>query len=327
MIFNKKEIITRKNIISNELQLTDVSSVFNPGATRINEQFILLLRVQNRARETMLVKAESYDGENFYVKEKPVEFVDLEQFSAKFKNEVEIFHIYDARITVIENDIFVICAVDTNQGCYLALFYTFDFEKLYFLNILGKPNSRNGVLFPEKINNYYYLLYRPNETVLENGTKTGSSISIARSLDLDTWEERGTLFSGRPHYWDELIGSGTVPVKTKCGWLHIYHGVATHFASSNIYQAGFVMLDLENPEKVIFRSKYNILEPRELYECVGQVPNVVFPTGLIPINYDDDDFVIPESDLFLFYGAADTSVCLAKTKLQTFFDQIVLESK
>ena len=122
--------------------------------------------------------------------------------------------------------------------------------------------------------------------------------------------------NGRFHYWDENIGSGPPPVKTREGWLHIYHGVATHFASSNIYQAGVALHDLNDPSIVLHRSKYNILEPRELYELVGQVQNVVFPSGLIVEHYDDEGFALPKSIALVYYGAADTVVGLATTTIE-----------
>ena len=100
------------------------------------------------------------------------------------------------------------------------------------------------------------------------------------------WEPVATLIEGRFHYWDEFIGSGPPPVKTRQGWLHIYHGVAGHFGSSNIYQAGVMLLDLQDPSKVLSRSWCNILEPREMYELTGQVPNVVFPSGMIVKEFD-----------------------------------------
>ena len=91
---------------------------------------------------------------------------------------------------------------------------------------------------------------------------SGDAIWLTESDDLVEWRPVGEVMSGRPHYWDELIGSGPPPVKTEAGWLHLYHGVATHFASSNIYQAGAVLLDLEDPSRVIARTWDNILEPR-----------------------------------------------------------------
>ena len=123
------------------------------------------------------------------------------------------------------------------------------------------------------------------------------------------------MLNGRFHYWDEFIGSGPPPVKTRHGWLNVYHGVATHFGSANIYQAGVFVTDLQNPQKVIARCRGNILEPRETYELIGQVPNVVFPSGIIVEKFDSEGFALPESEVKIYYGAADSVVALAFTTI------------
>jgi beta-1,4-mannooligosaccharide/beta-1,4-mannosyl-N-acetylglucosamine phosphorylase len=123
----------------------------------------------------------------------------------------------------------------------------------------------------------------------------------------------GSVLKGRPHYWDERIGSGPPPVKTREGWLHLYHGIATHFGSVNIYQAGACLLDLEDPSRVLARGSKNILEPREGYELVGQVPNVVFPSGMVVEGSEGDGFASKESRVLVYYGAADTCIGLATT--------------
>jgi beta-1,4-mannooligosaccharide/beta-1,4-mannosyl-N-acetylglucosamine phosphorylase len=300
-------------------ELTDVSSVFNPGAIKIDDKFYLLMRVQNRGRETLLVKAESDDGKEFVISDEAVVFQGLD----KIKDE--IYHIYDPRLTYFNNIIYIMTAIDTSAGCYLGLFSSKDLETINFLSIVSEIDVRNGVIFPEKINDKFVRLERPNKSRLANGTKTGSAIYLSTSDDLLTWTKSKFVMAGNPHYWDELIGSGPVPLKTRYGWLHIYHGVATHFASSNIYQAGFTFLDLADPTQVLFRSKYNFLEPRQSWECSGQVPNVVFPTGLIALDYDDDGFVNDDSDLLLYYGAADTSIGLIETNLRFFIEKMLTE--
>ncbi|HPY96200.1 MAG TPA: glycoside hydrolase family 130 protein [Candidatus Cloacimonadota bacterium] len=305
--YEKNPIISRLNIVSELPELKDVSSVFNPGAVIFENKVVLLLRVQNRGRETLLVKAISADGYNFTVSSKPVIIKGLTESA-----ERKIYHVYDPRITQIQGKFYILCAIDTSQGCFLGLFTTSDFDTLDFIDYVSEPDVRNGVLFPELINGYFYRLERPNQHVLANGTKTGSTIIVSRSIDLIKWEKVSDLFSGRPHYWDELIGSGPPPLKTKNGWLHIYHGVATHFASANIYQAGYSLLDLENPENVLDRGKYNILEPRELYELTGQVPNVVFPSGMVSFDYDNEGFLKDDAKILIYYGAADTVVSVAE---------------
>lgn len=320
-LYKKKLLISPENIISEDTELDNVSSVFNPGAVKIEEKFHLLLRVQNRGRETYLVTAESNTGKDFKIAETSVKMTGLEKITEK------IYHIYDPRITYINGKILVVSAIDTESGCYLGLFETEDFKTIVFKGIISEKDTRNGVIFPEKINEEYYMLYRPNKTVLSNGTMSGSTICISKSTDLLNWQSQGEVFSGRPHYWDELIGSGPVPLKTKYGWLHIYHGVATHFASSNIYQAGFSFLALKNPKEVLFRSKYNFIEPREIYECVGQVQNVVFPTGVIAIKYDINGFVDDDSNIYIYYGCADTCVGLLKTNMRYFIESMYKEKK
>jgi beta-1,4-mannooligosaccharide/beta-1,4-mannosyl-N-acetylglucosamine phosphorylase len=121
--------------------------------------------------------------------------------------------------------------------------------------------------------------------------------------------------NGRLHYWDELIGSGPPPVKTREGWLHLYHGIAQHLESIYIYQVGVVLLDLNDPGVVLRRGRYNIMEPREMYELTGQVPNVVFPGGMIVEQTDGDGYALEESEVKVYYGAADTVIGLATTTI------------
>ena len=202
-------------------------------------------------------------------------------------------------------------AMDMDGGCQLGIAKTSNFKDFDFIDIVSNEDIRNGVLFPEKINGKYMRLDRPNKARHSNGTTSGSVIWLSESKDLINWEPVSPIIEGRFHYWDEFIGSGPPPVKTRHGWLHIYHGVAGHFGSSNIYQAGVLLLDLNNPQKVISRSWCNILEPREMYELVGQVPNVVFPSGMIVKDYDSEGFAKDDSEVYVYYGAADTSVGLA----------------
>jgi len=298
-------IITRKNIPNISPHLIDVSSVFNPGAIKFKDKYILLLRVQNRGRETFILKAESDDGADFIVDNNIVDFKGID------KVHENIYHIYDPRITKIDDEYFLMFAMDMDSGCRLGLAATVDFDEYRFLGIVSDGDIRNGVLFPEKVNGKYMRFDRPNIVQLEGGPTSGSTICLSESDDLLNWKNVKTVMSGRFHYWDENIGSGPPPVKTKEGWLHIYHGVATHFASSNIYQAGVSLHDLNDPSIVLHRSRYNILEPLELYELTGQVPNVVFPSGMIVVNYDGDGYALLESKVLIYYGAADTVVGLA----------------
>lgn len=310
----KNPVVTRTDIPNISPIAVDVSSVFNPGAIKFNGKYILLLRVQNRGRETFIIKAESENGSDFKVDNKLVEFRGIE------KVKENIYHIYDARITKIGEDFYIMFAMDMDAGCQLGLAKTSDFEEYDFLGIISDGDIRNGVLFPEKINGKYLRFDRPNKVQLESGPSSGNTIYLSQSDDLLNWESVKPVMSGRFHYWDENIGSGPPPVKTREGWLHIYHGVAMHFASSNIYQAGVALHDLIDPSIVLYRGKYNILEPRELYELIGQVPNVVFPSGMIVEEYDEEGFALLNSKVMVYYGAADTVVGLAISSVKELIE-------
>jgi beta-1,4-mannooligosaccharide/beta-1,4-mannosyl-N-acetylglucosamine phosphorylase len=309
----RNPIITRRDLPTIRPYLEDVSSVFNPGAMKFEDKYVLLLRVQNRARETFLLPAVSDSGVDFRFKS-PVVFAGLDKIPDK------IYHIYDPRITLLEGAYYIMVALDMEGHCELGLARTSDFKQFDFLGIVSQGDVRNGVLFPEKIGGRYLRLDRPNRLTSPGGLQAGDTICLSESDDLIHWRPVGPVISGRWHYWDERIGSGPPPVKTRAGWLHLYHGIATHFESVNIYQAGVLLLDLDDPSIVVARSHGNILEPRELYEQVGQVPNVVFPTGMIVENFDTDGFAEPESEVKIYYGAADTCVGLATTTVRDLIE-------
>jgi beta-1,4-mannooligosaccharide/beta-1,4-mannosyl-N-acetylglucosamine phosphorylase len=311
---SKNPIITRTDIPDIHPNIVDATSVFNPGAVKYNNKYILLLRVQNRGRETFIVKAESDNGTDFKVDNKIVDFKGIEKVKEK------IYHVYDARITRIDEVYYVMFAMDMDCGCQLGLAKTTNFEEFLFLGIVSDGDIRNGVLFPEKVNGKFLRFDRPNKVQLEGGPSSGNTIYLSESDDLLNWKSVKPVMGGRFHYWDENIGSGPAPVKTREGWLHIYHGVAMHFGSANIYQAGVALHDFNDPSIVLNRGKYNILEPRELFELVGQVPNVVFPSGMIVENYDSDGFAMINSKVLVYYGAADTSIGLATSTIKELIE-------
>ena len=306
----RNPILTRADIPGIPPHVSDVTSVFNPGAIKINGEYVLMLRVQLRSRETFFLTARSSDGVSFSVSKKMVHFRGMEKVRDR------IYHMYDARITQLGDACYIMFALDMDNACQLGLGMTNDFHSFEFLGIVSNEDIRNGVLFPEKVGGKYLRMDRPNKARLEAGPTTGGTIWLSESDDLLHWRFRAPVMSGRFHYWDEFIGSGPPPVKTRQGWLHVYHGVAGHFGSSNIYQAGVVLLDLEDPSKVVGRCRCNILEPRELYELAGQVPNVVFPSGMIVEEFDQEGFARPESPVKIYYGAADTVVGLATGTVQ-----------
>lgn len=310
MIRHSGPIITRDDLPTMGPDLVDPSSVFNPGAVMIGSKTCLLLRVQTRGRRTFTVPAVSDNGTRFKIADQFTTFENLPL--------TNVHHIYDPRITKIDDQILITTAIDTDEGCRCALWRaaghpTNNFaglDRLEFVSLLSDVDTRNAVVFPERLDGHYLLLHRPNAIARANGPTTGTAVHLATSQDLLCWRDEGPVFQGRPHYWDELIGSGPPPIETSEGWLHIYHGIATHFQSANIYQAGAVLLDRKDPRRVLGRTRDNILEPREIWELTGQVPNVVFPSGA---TTSEEGAPADETTVNIYYGAADTSVGLART--------------
>ncbi len=306
-------LLTRADIPDIPPLLHDATSVFNPGAVEradtIERCVTLLLRVQDRSRETYIVPAHSRDGVTFEVEPRIVGFEGLERIGKR------VYHVYDARITRLEGAYFILFAMDMDDGCQLGLGRTENFRDFEFMGQVSDEDIRNGVLFPEKFGGSYLRMDRPNKSRHTGGPTSGSTIWLSESDDLLTWRPVAPLIGGRFHFWDEFIGSGPPPVKTREGWLHLYHGVAGHFGSASIYQAGVMLLDLKDPSKVLGRCRRNILEPREPYELTGQVPNVVFPSGMVVDRRDGEGFAAPDSPVKVYYGAADTAVGLAETTI------------
>ncbi|USN98989.1 MAG: glycoside hydrolase family 130 protein [Phycisphaeraceae bacterium] len=298
-------IVTRGDVPAVRGDLVDVTSVFNPGACVWRGRELLLLRVQTRGRGTVLVPAERLADGSVRVEARVVEIEGLAETG------VRVHHLYDPRLTVIGEAIYAVLAADLDDACRLVVARSEDWARWSLVSMDRAGDRRNGVLFPEKIAGRFARLERPNRVTRTGGPASGSVITLAVSDDLAAWEDAGEVMSGRARLWDELIGAGPPPVKTREGWLLIYHGVATHFASCNIYQAGVCLLDLEDPTKVVARAGLNVLEPREMWELVGQVPNVVFPSGMVVDGVDADGFAGADCAVRVYYGAADTVVGLA----------------
>jgi len=302
-------IITRAEIPDIPPWIIDATAVFNPGAVVHEDRIKLILHVQTRSWETFLVMAQSRDGVDFTVSERIIELNDLAN-AGKI-----VHHISAPRVTQVEDNYYIIVTMDMETGCRPGLIRTLDFKTFDFLGLIADKDVRNGVLFPERIGDMYLRLERPNDVLLPNGLTSGREIVLAESVDLLNWRPQQVVMFGRPHYWDEHIGSGPPPLKTAEGWLHIYHGMAVQDSGASICQVGAVLLDLEDPSRVLARTRNNILEPRETYEMTGRAPNIVIPSGLVVEQYDAEGFAVMDSKVYLYYGAADTCIGLATAKV------------
>jgi beta-1,4-mannooligosaccharide/beta-1,4-mannosyl-N-acetylglucosamine phosphorylase len=184
------------------------------------------------------------------------------------------------------------------HGPTIGLGYTFDFKEFHFLENALLPYNRNGVLFPRKINCKYLLLSRPSD----RGHTPFGDIFISQSTDLIHWGEHRFVMAPSGGWQSTKIGAGPIPIETPEGWLMIYHGVLTS-CNGYVYSFGAALLDLEKPWKVLYRTAPYLLSPQTNYECIGDVPNVVFPCATL---YDP-----PTQRLAIYYGGADTVIALA----------------
>ena len=189
-----------------------------------------------------------------------------------------------------------------------------DLKQFTYVGNLTNPgyDDRDVILFPEKINGKYVTLHRPMEW---SGREYGTdypAMWIAFSDDLLEWKNLKLLAKGK-YDWERKIGGSSPPLKTDRGWLVLYHGVG----DDKLYRIGAMLLDLNDPSKILHRSKDWLLEPEESYETQGFYDGVVFPCGN----------VVRDNTLFVYYGGADKYVCLATCPLDELLEYLCLCSK
>jgi predicted GH43/DUF377 family glycosyl hydrolase len=266
------------------------NTVFNAAATKMGDEYILLLRIEDLAGRSVFALARSDDGYHFTVDPAPV----LEPSKEEPFRSYERRGIEDPRITYLEGEYYIMYTAYSRYGARLALCKTNDFKSFTRLGLISQPENKDGCLFPRKINGRYVRLDRPYGGGIGN-------IWVSYSDDLLHWGDSEVVMTTRGGFWDsDRIGACAPPIETDEGWLEIYHGVKNTSAGP-IYRMGAVLLDLDNPAKVLSRCAVPILTPREYYERVGDVGNVVFSCGAV---LEDG------GKLKIYYGAADTCICL-----------------
>jgi predicted GH43/DUF377 family glycosyl hydrolase len=276
----------------------DCFAVYNGGAAKIGNEYILMVRAEDSARRQYAWVARGKDGVNFVPDPEPVKFTaeDMDSYNASACNSW-----YDPRINTVDGEHYITYAASSSNGCRVGLGKTVDFKTVKHVSFPLHTSNRNAVLFPEKIDGMYVMLHRPE------GNGGDGHIWISRSPDLRFWGDSEPLLQCRSGRWDSLkIGAGPPPVKTPEGWLVIIHAVCGNCAG-HYYTMGALLLDIENPYRVKGRSPGCVMRPEAEYEQTGFVPNVIFPTGAI---LEDDGI------LKIYYGAADNYECLAETRLE-----------
>jgi len=270
-----------------------VNSAFNAAAVKFNGQYLLLTRVEDLTGSSCLWLARSDDGVHFTPDPEPV----LVPTSEDPFRAVENFSLEDPRIIQIGDTFYITYVGYSEYGCVTILAQTRDFEHYERVAVMTLPDDKDVVLFPEKIGGRYAKLDRPMTRPPSAG-----DIWISFSPDLIYWGDPRPVMTARPRKWDSFkIGAGAPPIKTPHGWLEIYHGVRST-AAGLLYRLGAVLLDLEQPWRVVGRASEAILSPIMPEDFYGNVGNVVFTCGAI---LEDD------GELKVYYGAADQVMCLA----------------
>ena len=243
--------------------------------------------------------ASSDDGTNFSFKDKPFLYPC---------NQGESFGVEDARVTKIEDIYYITYTAVSADGWATSLATTKDFITVQRKGFIFPPPNKDVSIFPEKISGKYYALHRPH-----NQGFGKPSIWLSESEDLIHWGNHRCILRPREMFWEEeKIGGGAAPIKTAEGWLEIYHSKGR----DQIYSLFLVLLDLENPAKVLKRGKKPILYPQAPYEKKGFFPNIVFSNGLI---------VKQGQRILLYYGCCDENVCLAETTIEELLDTLKAE--
>ena len=285
-----------------------VNAVFNPAAATVDGMTVLLARVEDRRGISHLAVARSPNGvDNWSIAHEPLLAPDDETASEQWGFE-------DPRVVwVAELDRWVItCTAYGPAGPAVFLAATEDFGTVERYGIVRQPEDKNAALLPHRIDGRWVLLHRPKT---QFGGAHGE-ILLSRSDDLVNWSAPEQVLQPRAGaWWDSLrIGIGPPPVRTEEGWLLLYHGVKETVAGA-VYRIGLALLDLDEPTRVLRRLPNWVFAPLEPYERTGDVANIVFPCGLLHDAGSDK--------VRLYYGAADSSVCLATGRLQDLLDAVL----
>lgn len=316
----------------------EVTGVFNAGVARLEDEVILLLRVAERpiSRHPNVISTAVYDiteadyiSKEFSKDNKEIDLSDsrliktigvtyltsishlrlarskdgvkfeIEDSPAIFPaNDYEAFGIEDPRISLIEGTYYIDYVAVSPLGVTTCLASTKDFSTFERHGVIFCPENKDVAIFPEQIDGKFYALHRPDSPLFKR-----NEMWLAESPNLFCWGNHRYLMGTRAGYWDETkIGASAAPFRIDAGWLEIYHGADRN----NRYYLGAVLLDGQQPWKIIVRSDKPILEPQADYECEGFFGNVVFSCGLL---FEDEK-------LKIYYGAADTAVCYAELPIE-----------
>lgn len=235
-----------------------------------------------------------------------VHFYEPDDFPTKIfgSSKLETFGIEDCRVSNIEGTYYLTYTQVSESGVGVGLMSTRDWRTIDRKGMIIAPHNKDCALFEEKINGKYFCLHRPSGVDLG-----GNFIWIANSPNMTHWGEHHCILHTREGMWDcARVGAGAAPIKTDEGWLEIYHGA--NF--DNRYCLGALLLDLNDPTKVLARSHDPIFEPVADYEKTGFFGNVVFTNG----------HLVDGDEITMYYGASDEVICGAKLSIENILSSL-----
>ena len=300
--YNKNPILTKDDVPY------PVATVHNAGVVKFRNRYMMIFRSHQLNGRSILGLAESDDGYNFRVHEKPF----MTPAANGIFKEYEEYGLEDPRIIFLEGEYLITYSAYSRHGVRIGLAKTRDFKSIDRFSLITEADYRNVVIFPEKFKGLYARLDRPHSEI------SPWSIWISYSPDLRFWGESRLVMKPAQYHWDEMkIGPGAPPIKTSRGWLNIYHGVFPTMDGS-VYRLGAALHDLQDPSKIIAVGDEWILQPEEVYEITGYVHNVVFTCGAVP---EDDGSVK------IYWGGADTVMCVGTADLNDLVNHCLKNSR
>lgn len=299
--------------------------VFNAGVAKYEGKYVMVFRNDYGDAEKQTLLPSSTTNLGLAFSEDGVNW-EVSPFPCWGWKDEEVSRVYDPRLTVMDGKCYMCFAVDTKHGLRGGIASTEDFSSFDVIS-LSVPDNRNMVLFPERIGGHYVRLERPFPVYSRQGIDR-FDMWMSDSPDLRYWgNSKLVLAVEQVPFANDKIGPGAPPVKTDKGWLTTFHAVdIDHSRGKNgwentwkkRYTAGIMLLDLEDPSRVVGMYSSPLLAPETSYETEqGFRTNVIFPGGMI---------LEDSGEVKIYYGAADTVECLATADVNDLI-RLCLEGK
>ncbi len=288
--YEKNPVLTKEDVPY------EVATVHNAAVVKHDGEYIMIFRSHRFNGRSILGKAVSQNGFDFQVAPEPF----MVPATNGVFSEYEEYGVEDPRITCIDGEYLITYSAYSRHGVRIGLAKTSDFITIERFSLITEADYRNVVIFPEKIGGLYVRLDRPHSEI------SPWSVWISYSPDLRFWGDSKVIMKPVTYHWDEMkIGPGAPPIKTKKGWLNIYHGVFPTMSGS-VYRLGVALHEIDDPSKIIAVADEWILQPEEEYEITGYVHNVVFTCAAVEE---------PDGTVKIYWGGADKVMCVGTAKI------------